>query len=807
MTCFHCGEIVSPGTDIFLYTDGRHEPMCCYGCLAVAESIIHNGLGDYYQYRTSNSITPDFLDKGYQDQIKLYDRPEIQKSFVETKGLNHKQANLLLGEIVCPACVWLIEKHVSKLPGIIQIAINYSNHQAKIEWDDEKIQLGKILEAIAKIGYSAWPYTEDSESKLFEIEKKKQLTRIGLAGLLGMQVMMISIALYLGNWSQSEQGIRHFLLWVSLILATPVVAYSAWPFFSNALRGLTYREINMDLPVSLGLVLAYLGSMYATISHQGQTYYDSVVMLVFFLLVARYIEFMARKKSREQVMDINRVIPVVVTRMNNDGRKVIEETVPVIDLVPGDIILVRPGQRIPADGMITEGQSSLNEAVLTGESYPVKKTVNANVLCGSFNIDSPLKIKVKNTGAETVYSRITQLAEKAALQKPRLTGIANEIAVWFVLAVIIISCLVAWYWWLHDPEIWLPATIAVLVATCPCALALAAPTALTNAINTLLKNGVATRNHDSIEKIYNCTDVIFDKTGTLTYGRLMIEQIDLYAGLSEEECLQIAATLELQSEHPVALAFRERAASICDNTAIAVVNYPGEGISGTIDHCNYFAGTAAFITKSTGIDPWKSCNIDQKENESISVILSDQKRILAVFSFRDITRPGVGELISFLDEEGKNISLLSGDNRYNVEQLADNLGISSLYFGVLPSDKLQILRDLQDQGRTITAIGDGINDAPLLAAADASIAMNNGAELAKIKSDMIMLNDNLSNLKKTFAVSIKTFGIIKQNIFWAVFYNLSVIPVAASGILTPWMAAIGMSLSSMLVIGNASRIR
>ena len=779
--------------------------MCCFGCLAVSEAIINSGLGSFYKYRTHAARTPDIIDERYIDKISIYDRPEIQKQFVNILSKNRLEAILILEDLVCPACAWLIESRMASLPHIESIDLNYTTRIVKIKWDNINIKLSEILHEILKIGYRAYPYSEQQAKILFERERKSQLQRLGLAGLLGMQVMMISVALYFGEWEPEEIAFKNFFQWICLLLTLPVILYSASPFFKSALNQIRNVRPGMDIPVSLGITIAFFGSIWSTVTGVGDIYYDSVVMFTFFLLTGRYLEFMARKKAGELIDKLRKILPATTTRLTGTGSSLTEELIPVIDLKRGDEILVRAGEIIPADGIIKTGQSSIDESIITGESKPVTRGNGTSVIGGSINMDSPLQIEVKNIGPDTVLSRIIELSENVHAKKPEFTEFANKASSWFVLVVIVIAISVAWYWLIVNPALALPVTISVLVATCPCALALAAPAAFTSAVTTLLKSGIAVTDKNAIEIIPKCNYVIFDKTGTLTFGKLELESIICQGGLTRDECLSIAAALERQSEHPVAKSIIKYAKTINGRVACDIVSFPGAGIKGKIENKNYYIGTMSFISNNTKLQSDYTDVIQDNEIKTIVVLANDEK-ILGKFIFADSIRPDAYDLINYIKATGREVLLLSGDQPGCVNEIANELGITEKKGGLKPEDKLQILQQLRADNNMILMIGDGINDVPVLAAADTSIAMGSGSDLAKINAQLILLNNTLAKIKTALRVCRKTRKVVTQNIVWAAGYNLLIVPVAAMGLITPWMAAIGMSISSLLVIANALRI-
>lgn len=835
--CFHCGLPVPPNLDLHVHIQGEDRAMCCAGCQAVAQAIMDNGLEDFYKHRTENAPTGQELVPEFLRQTEIYDNPEIQKNFVQHDGEHVREASLILEGITCAACVWLNERHLRSLPGVLQVYVNYSTHRASVRWDNRQIQLSQILQAISAIGYMAHPYDPSRQQELLEAERKRQLKRIGLAGVLGMQVMMISVGLYAGDFYGMEAYYRDFFHWINLILTIPVMLYSAQPFFKSAWRDLSLRQAGMDVPVSLGISLAFFGSVWTTLFGGEHVYYDSVIMFVFFLSLGRYFELMARKRSAHAAESLVQMVPAMATRINADGE---EDIIAVAELNPDDIVRVKPGDSVPADGVIISGQSSVDESLLTGESLPLPKQADDKLTAGTVNIESPLTMRVEKIGQDTLLSHILRLLERAQTEKPAITQLADKAAAWFVLAVLVLATAVASYWWQVSPEYWLAITLSVLVVTCPCALSLATPTAVTAATGNLTQHGLLTTRGHALETLAKASHFVFDKTGTLTDGKLHVLDTQVFSALSREQCLAYAAALEQQSEHPLGKALVTAAATAsilrqaqdsvlrqqaqdsvlrqAQDTASSgngdaltgaaneVNNFPGQGLSGTIDGQNWYIGTHAFIQTQTGLqaDAQRLKNL-QAEGRSL-VWLADSQQIHCAFALGDQVRDGAAELVSKLQQAGKQVLLLTGDHQASAQRVAQSVGITDVYANLSPDDKLKQVKALQAQGTVVAMIGDGVNDAPVLAAAQVSIAMGGGTQVARASADMILLSEHLPNLLHGIDTSRKTLHIIRQNLTWAVSYNLLALPAAAMGFVLPWMAAIGMSASSLLVVANALRL-
>jgi Cu2+-exporting ATPase len=557
----------------------------------------------------------------------------------------------------------------------------------------------------------------------------------------------------------------------------------------------------MDVPISLGLGIAFAGSVHATIAGAGAVYYDSVVMFVFFLLLARYLELMARKRSAQLSEALVHPAPVMATRIDASGE---HSVVPVAELEVGDRVLVRPGAQIPADGRVLEGRASVDEALLTGESRPVVKDLDDAVIGGSVNLDSPLQILVERTGADTILSHILDLVERARNERPRIQHVADRVAGWFVACVLMLACATAIYWWQTEPERWLPITVAMLVVTCPCALSLATPTAIAAATGALTRLTLIVTGNNALETLANATRFVFDKTGTLTHGRPRVVKMVATSDMPRDECARIAAALERSSEHPVAKALVANCSSR-DNAA-DVVNTPGAGLQASFAGTPYTIGTPSFVESRTGHTLDRQLPAGDIDESCTVVLLADEIAVRCAFYLNDEIRPDARRLVDSLRRQGAAVSLLSGDRHDVTFHVAGEIGIDDVASGLSPEGKLLRVRELQAHGDVVAMVGDGINDTPVLSGADVSVAMGDGAQAARASGDMILIGNDLSNLAKGVAVARRTLAVIRQNLLWAVGYNLLAIPAAAAGYVTPWMAAIGMSASSLLVVASSLRL-
>lgn len=795
-TCFHCGLPVPGGAHYPVEMDGEPRPTCCAGCQAVAEAILVSGLGDYYRHRTDPGPTGRAVVPEELEQLAVYDDERLQSRFVEMDGEHLREAALILEGITCAACIWLNERHVNGLPGVLEFRVNYSNHRARLRWDNRLIRLSDVLKAIADIGYVAHPYDPNRQQQVADRERRLFLRRIALAGLGTMQVMMFAVALYVGEATGIEPAYERFFQWVSLLVATPVVLYSAQPFFRGAWVDLSHRRLGMDVPVALAIGVAYVASAWATITGTGEVYFDSVSMFTLFLLTGRFLEMGARHRAAQAGEDLVRLAPNMARRVEAAG----ETMVPVTEVAPGDRLRVRPGESVPTDGRVVEGRSAVDESLLTGESMPLAKSAGDRLVGGTVNVESPLLMEVTEVGEETVLAAILRLLDRAQAQKPRLARIADRVAAWFVAAILLVAGLTYTWWHLHAPldAFWI--TLSVLVVTCPCALSLATPAALTAGTGRLAAEGLlATRGH-ALEVLSKATRVVFDKTGTLTAGHLEVVEVEMLRdSWTAPAALAVAGALEQASEHPIGRALRRAAEE--RSAAREVVARSGEGVTGIVDGVAYRLGSPAFAGGA------EAPGIATPHARATRVTLSDAGGPIAAFTLADGLRDGARNAVVRLREMGLEVSLFSGDGDGVVAAVAADLGIADHRARMLPQDKLAAVAALQAQGEVVLMVGDGVNDAPVLAGADVSLAMGKASAIAQTHADLVLFNDHLPHIAAGIATARRTLAIVRQNLGWALLYNVVALPLAVAGHVQPWMAAIGMSASSLLVVLNALRLR
>ncbi|GGO75784.1 cation-transporting P-type ATPase [Marinobacterium nitratireducens] len=796
-SCFHCGRDVPPGSDFVAQIDGQSRPMCCPGCQAVAQTIVESGLDNYYRHRSSNASAPEIpgrqLPEAMLAELALYDQPSIQKDFVHALDDSRREASLVIEGITCAACAWLLDHHLGRQPGVEQASVNLSSHRMRLCWDNDRTSLSQLLAAIYRIGYQGHPYHPDREEQLLEQEKKRAIRRLGVAGVGMMQVMMYAIALYAGAMQDMEERFVVFLRWASLIIATPVALYAARPFYVAAIRDLRSRNLSMDVPVSIAILGAYCASVWATLTDSGEVYFDSVTMFTFFLLIGRYLEMQARHRTGRAGNALLNLLPTSALRLTDGGEQLVAAT----ELVVGDRVLVKPGHTIPADGIIRRGHSSIDESALTGEYLPVRHREGETVVGGTLNVENPIEIEISRTGGDTQLSAIVRLLDRAQAEKPGTARIADRVSSYFVAAVLATAAGVSLIWWQIEPSDAFWVTLSVLVVTCPCALSLATPTALTAATGTLRQNGLLITRGHVLESLAKATHVVFDKTGTLTEGNLSLRDVITLEG-SRDDALRLAAALEAHSEHPIARAFRGFGAP----PATDLESHLGQGLEGLIDGRRYRIGKPEFAIELAAGEALPA----MPDQHGHWLLLCAEDGPLAWFGLDDQLRQDAVDSVRALKSLGIEVEMLTGDSSPAAHEVASRLGIERIQAGVTPEQKLAHIRRLQQEGAQLVMVGDGINDIPVLAGAQTSVAMGSATDLAKTCADAVLLTGSLGRLVDAVLLARKCRAIIRENLGWALLYNLLALPLAATGFIAPYMAAIGMSASSLVVVGNALRL-
>ena len=831
MNCYHCQQPVPAGIHI---TDDHGHAYCCHACEAVAHIISAHHLEQYYQVRDRPAPRPEHpYDPAHW---QAYDLPEIAAQYTYKDG-DDQEIHLYIDGLHCAACTWLISHALQDAHGISHTRINLGTGRAEIRWRDTP--LSAILATIASLGYTPNLHTPDEEDNKQRRERNHDLLRLIVAGLGMMQVMMFATGLYTGAWHGIDHEYEQLLRWISLLCSAPVMLYAGYPYLKNAWLGLRHRQPNMDLPIALACAGAWLASLYHTVIGRGEIYYDGVTMFIFFISISRYLEAHTRRRARHNQQHFARLLPDAVYKYNDRGET---QLVPLPTIQPGDHIRVLPTHTIPVDGEITGGASRIDEQMLTGESTPQYKTSGDRVHAGSTNLQSPLDIRVTQTGQQTTLAAIRRISARAEQHRSPQIDRNQALAQQTVLAVLILAAAGYLLWQWIEPARAFDIALAILVATCPCALSLATPTVLTAALNHAHKHHILIKNSNTLDRLTHIRRILFDKTGTLTQGKYQLHRSDYYG--EPQRLLAIAKTLETHSTHPIAWYYSQQPVA---NVAMDnIEQHSGKGISGDYDGSRWHIGSAAYMQengveippadlppplqdalasaagegrgggKPDRLTAAASTAIPNNEIEqpaaaetpatpenTTHVYLAENRELRAHYQLGDPERDNLAATLARLQAH-YHLAIASGDRAENVARLAARYGITDRHGGLDPAAKLALL-EANDPEHTLM-IGDGINDAPVLARASVSVAVGRANPLSQTHADIVLLKNGPEALPYLLDLAARSRRITRQNLIWATVYNLTILPLAISGYLTPWIAALGMSTSSLLVIANALRI-
>lgn len=785
--CFHCHESVPKGTDFSLIFDELPRQFCCPGCLAVAHTIIDSDLADYYRFRTEPAAKASPLPDAILNELNHYDAVEVLADISQQQGDLH-EIELSIEGISCAACAWLIEKQLRQFPAIAKVNVNSTTQRCYLLWQAESLPLSQIITVLQNIGYQASPFLADEEEQSFKQELSRYLKRLAVSGIISMQVMALAFGLYFGEYSGIEQSHEGYLRWISLLLTIPVVTYSALPFLRSAWRSLKSRQLNMDVPVSLAIYYTFAASAYATVFNTGEVYFESVCMFTFLLQLGKFFEYRARAKARDATSNLLKIMPVSATLLVDGEQSIVSAR----RLKPDDIILIKPGETIAADGMIINGNSTVDESMLTGEYRAIEKVCHDTVLAGSVNHNGLLQVQVSSGLMASRLGQIIALQHRTFSQKPVLLQKTDKLAQNFIEKLLIIAVLtfLLWYFWL-DPDRAFWVTLSVLVATCPCALSLAAPTAITCSLAQLNRQGILVKNSEALDALPEISHIVFDKTGTLTQGQFSLKHIQLAdSSMDRDHALNLIANLELNSEHPIGKAFAKFYQQPLALTDIEIT--VGGGISATYQQQQVKVGSAKF------------CQVEHVGDAMVYLCVG--QRLVASISLQDALRPEVPNLIQQLKSKNYQLIMLTGDSSTQAESLQQQLGFDFMVKGCSPEQKVQEIQKLVAAGHNVMMLGDGINDSPAFHAAHVSVALESGTDLSKNQADVVLLKPDLNLLVALLKGSKVAKLRLKQNLAWAVGYNFIIIPLAVAGFVSPYIAVLGMSFSSLLVVSNSLRL-
>jgi len=786
--------------------EGHMRPMCCVGCEAVANTIIEAGLTAFYRERTAlqgTAANPASLAGDL-----LFGLERVQSDYVSREG-DLCTAELYVDGITCSACVWLAESALQRVAGMSRATVNQVTHRATVSWDARRTDLPALLRALQRVGLSGQPAAAAAALASRRKHRRRALIELGVALLSMMQVMMFTVPLYLSAADDISFEARQLMGWAAMVLTLPTIVYSARGFFQGALRDLQNRSLftmSMDLPIALAIAAGFGASCVALLTGRGDTYFDSISMFVFLLLTARYLEASARESSLARIERLTNAAPAVAWRIAGFPDNCSGAAVAAVDLAVGDVIRIATGEMAAADGVIVDGQSAFDESLLTGESLPVPRGLHEPLVSGSLNLESPVLMRVTRCGTQTVAANLRRMTEQALASRPRLVQLADRVARWIAPLTLLASLAAAIFWLSVDPTMSFPVAVAVLAVTCPCALALAAPAAQALATTRLAQEGLLITRADTLERIASASDVVFDKTGTVTTGQISINVLQPVSPVDVTNVLSIAVALENGASHPIALAILKaaRAQSAVDerDKPLVVENsrvVAGAGVEGYIGGIHYRLGNLPFIAAiaDASLAP-----------AAASLFLATDGALLAAFELSDPVKADAAATIAMLSANGLRAHLLSGDRQDRVAQTAATLAIPAtrVRAQVAPLQKFDYAQKLKQQGATLIAVGDGVNDAPLMGAATVSIAMGRGADLTRLTADAVLMSPNLQPLVSARRIAQKMNRIIVQNFCWAIAYNVLAVPLAMMGKISPAWAAIGMAISSLVVVANSLRL-
>jgi Cu2+-exporting ATPase len=716
----------------------------------------------------------------------------------------------------CAACSLTVEDALKKVPGVLSAQVGAASHRAKIVWSATEVVPSVWMQAVQASGYRAVPANDVFANERRKLETRQALWRWLVAGLCMMQIMMYAYPAYIALPGDLSAEMEQLLRWASWVLTLPVMLFSSGPFFRHALRDLAHARVSMDLPIALGIVITFAVSTAGTFEPQGtfgrEVYFDSLAMFVFFLLTGRWLELRLRDRTAGALEALMNRLPDNVERQLPDGQfaRVAARRVQV-----GDVLRVHPGETFTADGVLMVGATRVDEALLTGESRPLARRVGEAVWSGSHNLTGTVQLRVERVGAATRFAQIVALMESASATKPEGVLLADRIAKPFLIAVLLAAAGACAWWWGRDPGHALMVAVAVLVVTCPCALSLATPAAMLAAAGNLARSGVLVRRLQGLEALARVDTLVFDKTGTLTRDAMVLDAVETRTGVSATQALAMAAALAQHSLHPVSRALvtahtRRRATSQLSTmadaawTCDAVTESAGEGVAGVAREVGLTSADAKPMTLRLGSANF--CTVPARCVSGLQVHLRDDQGWLATFVLQEDLRPQAAAVVAALEGLGVAVHMLSGDSAASVARVAAQAGITHARGACTPNNKLTFLRQLQAQGHSVAMVGDGLNDGPVLAGANASIAFGQAAPLAQAKADFVILGDQLMGVVHTLRLARRTMSVVRQNLWWALLYNAACVPLAVMGLLPAWLAGLGMASSSLLVVFNALRL-
>ncbi|NVJ54717.1 MAG: heavy metal translocating P-type ATPase [Campylobacteraceae bacterium] len=783
---------------------------CCKGCQGVYHLLKDDGLDSFYDKLGNKTINPPIE---VDDDINRFDTKSFEEMFIHTTEDGFKQIDLIIEGIHCAACIWLNEKVLYDTEGIISADINFTNNKAKIIWDDSTVNLSEIIKKIRSIGYNAYAYDASVADEQAIKSKRDYFIRMMVAVFASMNIMMLSVAKYTGFFTGMDEEVRGYVHLGEFILATPVLFYSGWIFFRGAYYGLKNRILNMDFLVSSGATLTYIYSLFILFGAKGESYFDSVAMIITFVLVGKYLEVIGKKSAVDTLDKIKGTLPLEATIVENG----IKKSIPLNSIKVGDIIELRSGEKVCIDGVITSGEGNFDESSLTGESLPIYKRQGQEVFSGTINSDSVIRYEASKTYKDSTLNSIVTLLEDSLSSKPKIEHKANEVSKGFTITILSLSLLTFLVWYFfgidlgfnyegtnHFEKSFIVA-ISVIVIACPCALALATPIASLIGISELAKKGLLFKEAKYIESMAKADTLVMDKTGTITKGELKVKKMRILDNNIHK--LNLLYSVLESSTHPVSISVKkhlEKEMSLNVKEIFDVKQVEAKGITAKYKNVD----GKLFHLMGGNIELLKDSNINYKfDSDNTVYLFAINRKVIATFELVDEIKEGAKELIKDAYSNGLDIVMLTGDNQSVASKVASQVGIKTFVAGINPIQKAEYIKQLKDSGKIVIMAGDGINDSIALAKSDVAIAMGNSSDVTISVSDVVLLNNSLESLLKAFKISRRTYKFIKQNLTLSLVYNAITIPLAMAGLVIPLVAALSMSLSSLLVVANSMRIK
>ena len=770
---------------------------CCKGCQGIYHLLKDEGLDTFYEKLGDERLAPP---TEQFENSENFDSPAFRERYIDVDSEGFSAVSLIIEGIHCSACVWLNEKALHKMDGVVEVFINHTNNKARIVWDEEVVQLSKIIDMIRAIGYNAFPYDPDIQEAQAEKERKDYYLRIAVAAFAMMNIMTIAVAQYAGFFTGMDQSIKNILNVAEWILSTPVLFYSGWVFFRGSYYSMKTKTVNMDILVATGASLTYLYSIYITVFELGEAYFDSVAMIITFVLLGKFLEVLSKKSAADTLDVLSKHVPNEVTLLK-DGEQV---NVSVGEVIVGDVLLLKAGEKAGIDGEIIEGMGSFDESSLSGESEPIYKKVGDHVVSGTTSIDAVVNYRATKDFEHSTLANILTMLERSLSKKPRIEQMANRLSEYFstVILLLAFATFVVWWVWPHSFETAFMVGISVIVIACPCALALATPVATMVGLGQGAKQGILFKEAAHLETLAKVDTLVLDKTGTITEGRPQVQEVVWYGEEHhrDEHTSKLLALLNA-SKHPVSLGVSEylSTASYVLPKLDELQQLPAKGMVARCEK-QMLVGGNALLLKEQGIE------VESKSEHTLFYFAIDNV-LIARFELFDSAKKDAKKVIASLQHSGIDVVMLTGDHKGVATRVAQEVGIEHFHSELRPEDKAAMITQMQEDGHRVVMAGDGVNDILALAQAEIGIAMGNGSDIAIDVSDVVLMNDSLTSLEDAFKIAKTTFKLVKQNLAISLVYNAITIPLAMAGYIIPLIAAISMSVSSLLVVGNSIRIK